>query len=255
MKKQILMLISILITVIISSSYSKNTILSDDVLLANNWYWYENGFENDWIVLVKFNKNNTFITPGQYGEDLTVIEGKYKLLNDILELEYYKYSGHIAILPPPQGEKNPIIISNKGDLIKTKCKLTTLKDSVMFQYCIQCENKKLLSRSDLLLKEGEQRIVDNIKVLTLGYKNAVAIDNVKIREKPSIESRSYKYQNGLYDKPKEFVPKGSSFSVLARTIDKYKINNWENYWYYVDIGGRYNEKGWVWMFGEFINLK
>jgi hypothetical protein len=39
--------------------------------------------------------------------------------------------------------------------------------------------------------------------------------------------------------------------LLARTVEKSQVNNWNNYWYLVDVDCSQH----VWMFGEFVILK
>ena len=52
-----------------------------------------------------------------------------------------------------------------------------------------------------------------------------------------------------------YCPKETQIRVLARTLEKERVQQWTNYWYYVEITaaeGMMQRYGW--MFGEFISF-
>jgi hypothetical protein len=104
------------------------------------------------------------------------------------------------------------------------------------------------------VKEGAKRSIDGIPVIAMGLKKGISTDDVKIRKKPSVESESVKFQAGLYAEEaeeKNFVPKNTEIIIIARSVNKEKVKNWNNYWYYIKVG--MNDG--VWAFAEFIKIK
>jgi hypothetical protein len=83
----------------------------------------------------------------------------------------------------------------------------------------------------------------------------VAKTNLKIREKPTINSKTIENSNYSfqYDFPEyiDMFLKGDDFKILGRTIKKDIINNKENYWYLIKFY-EYNTFKNGWVFGEYI---
>jgi hypothetical protein len=102
-------------------------------------------------------------------------------------------------------------------------------------------------------KAGASRIFKGIPVVTMGLVKGVTTTNVKIREKPSINSKSLDYNKDMYspDTVQQSVPAATEVIVIARTRDRDKVQNWNNYWYLVSMGFTSE----VWMYGEFVKLK
>ncbi|MCU0847468.1 MAG: hypothetical protein MUD12_06230 [Spirochaetes bacterium] len=104
------------------------------------------------------------------------------------------------------------------------------------------------------VREGSKRFIGNVQVIVMGMKNGTTTDNVKIRKRPSVDSESVKYRAGLFgDDAREYdsVPKNTDVTVIARTLEKTKVGNWNNFWYYVRAGAGDG----VWMYGEFLKIK
>jgi hypothetical protein len=106
---------------------------------------------------------------------------------------------------------------------------------------------------DTKVPEGSRRTIDGIQVVTAGMKNGITTANAKIREKPSVESQSLQYCESPFGTSTllDYVPAGTKLVVKARTIDKVAVNEWNNYWYYVDAGMMTYG---VWMYGEFVKF-
>ncbi len=103
---------------------------------------------------------------------------------------------------------------------------------------------------DTKVPVGSLRSFDGIEVATMDMQKGVTIVNAKIRLKPSIKSKSVQYMETPYGPglPKESVPAGTTLVIKARTLEKEQVNQWNNYWYLVDVGVHEN----VWIFGELI---
>lgn len=110
-----------------------------------------------------------------------------------------------------------------------------------------------LGLPDKKVPEGSKRTIQDIQVTTMGMKKGTVTTNAKIRVKPSVTSKAVEYLESIYGPGSalEYVPAGTSLRIKARTVDKVKVNEWNNYWYCVDAGMTYD----VWMFGEFIKIE
>jgi hypothetical protein len=107
---------------------------------------------------------------------------------------------------------------------------------------------------DSKLPAGTKRKIEKIDVITMGQAAAKTKENVKIRMTPSVNGKAVKFSQYLYDADEsmtDFVPAGVELTVIARTVAKEKVQTWNNYWYYVNVGMNFG----VWMFGEFVEIK
>jgi len=104
------------------------------------------------------------------------------------------------------------------------------------------------------LPAGIARDFNGIQVITQGCARGITTENVKIRTGPSISSKEIQFRNKLHFYPDaiilDYVPRGSELHLIARTIERERIQSWENYWYLVDVGIHHE----VWMFGQFLRL-
>jgi hypothetical protein len=98
--------------------------------------------------------------------------------------------------------------------------------------------------------EGEQRMIKNIPVTTMGMRKGITTSAVKIRKTPDAEGEEIPYYPALFEPEQRSVPNNTNLTVVARTNEKVKIGKWENYWYYVNVGANDG----VWMFGEFVKF-
>jgi hypothetical protein len=98
--------------------------------------------------------------------------------------------------------------------------------------------------------EGETRMISKWQVITLGMKKGVTTSAVKIRKTPETNGEELMYYPEIFASEQKAVPKNTSVTAIARTMEKEKVNKWENYWYYVQVGAHDG----VWMFGEFVKF-
>ncbi len=103
----------------------------------------------------------------------------------------------------------------------------------------------------------------------MNEKKGTTTENLKFREKPSINATPYSYQT-KDGKDIPFLVKGTKVIVLYRTEEKQHVKEWYNYWYYVrleqvddnilfyltkDDGSNVHVDCEAWCFGEFINIE
>ena len=121
---------------------------------------------------------------------------------------------------------------------------------------IKCDNGIYLRSDKFKVKEGIKGRINGIEAISMGGKKGVTTENVRIRPKPTIDSKYLEYSNEIEGKL-PYYPKGWDVIIYARTLNKDKIGKWNNYWYYVELvcDSREMESGWVWVYGEFIKIK
>jgi hypothetical protein len=98
--------------------------------------------------------------------------------------------------------------------------------------------------------EGQIRMVGQTQVTTMGMKKAVTTTSVKIRKTPDIQGEELPFYAEIFAEEQKSVPKSTSLTVIARTMEKSMVAKHENYWYYVQVGAHDG----VWMFGEFVKF-
>jgi hypothetical protein len=171
----------------------------------------------------------------------------------------YEISGNNVLLHPAKCfryENGPEKNCNET-IGEATCYLEKKNDSIFYSTYLKCKSKNNKDMFDTFeypvedsrIKAGETKKVDTIEVVTTGRKSAVTTANVKIRVKPSVSAKEIEFR--LYpDFRSPFVPEKQFITVYARTLKKEKVQNWENYWYYIEAG----TSGKAWMFGEFIKF-
>jgi hypothetical protein len=193
---------------------------------------------------ILFKENGKVKTNKSYGENLTIIDGYYELKNNKILLFYIEGSQHTD-----QSQSK----TSKDEMKKTVCTYKEDSNGLLYNSFIKCSNSYYFYNKNDKTKINQKRIVDNVSVITLGYKTAITTSNVRIRRKPSVNAQVIEYNSEEYGK-KPYVPKGVKITVIARTTKKMKIGKWNNYWYYVNVFDYFSDN-WVWMYGEFINFK
>ncbi len=108
---------------------------------------------------------------------------------------------------------------------------------------------------------GRNVAVGGIKAVAMGMKNGSVTTNAKLRSGPSQTSgemtfERFKASDEAMDTEKlVFLPAGTPVLILARTERKMIVQQWENYWFYVEVEEPIDhwKKGWV--FAEFIKVE
>ncbi len=154
---------------------------------------------------------------------------------------------------------------------KGVCKIEKVSDSIYFQERLKCtgqigeyiDRKHLDSAGGIfrkLLSEGTPRKIQGIEALSILKKGKVN-DTAYLRSAPNVSSKPLNCVIRLSEstgKPEyegQVIAKGREMFVLARTKTKFKVQKWENFWYYVESNPSLGKEcGPGWMYGEFITL-
>jgi hypothetical protein len=102
---------------------------------------------------------------------------------------------------------------------------------------------------DAAIKSGSQRNFKGIPVVTMGIAIGATTASVKIRETQSVTGKTVSHALNPNDPALPSVPDTTPVTIIARTREKNKVQNWNNYWYLVNVGMYTTE---VWMFGEIV---
>ena len=105
-----------------------------------------------------------------------------------------------------------------------------------------------------------------IEIYVMNSAKASAASNIRVRDFPDLNSNIFSFQY-FDEKSLPYYKKGLAVQVQGRTVKKHKVDNYENYWYIVDLTGLddYEAYGlkdqsivrktkYLWVYGEFIKF-
>ena len=211
------------------------------------------------IIELKFNEDNTYIIDERY-------DGYYQHSKGS-----YSFEGNIITFKP---SSNGI----KQDLKKPSKYIIEKNDQyIMFNTRIRYIDKESIDDKLKIFvnltdfpKEGVRRKYSNEDVI-IEYKKAMIIKKVYLRKGPSINEKPYKVLNmkqehwsdHLDEKNYDyFLPINYEVSTICRTVNKHKVDNINNYWYYIkldeliyDVENKIPLRGYVWIYGEYLKFK
>lgn len=143
-------------------------------------------------------------------------------------------------------------------LFKSSCEWTEDKTRLDFLELLTCGTTFLFKESSKV-REGTEIESKHGILIALGQKNGKISDDAKFRNTPSIKSKTNKCKIEIAMDSfgmDGVIPKNSSVKLLARTKDKMKVKNWENYWYFIEtfssVGDKNCKENTGWVFGEFV---
>lgn len=243
-KIAIIMLIPLLIFVY---NMSANEKLSIERLEKTLW---QSLINNDFL---KFD-NNTFRLDRFLGTYIVIASGSYKIEANrlILNVEY-KENDKI-----PNNLVYEYQQSNDNLLYTVYLKAVENYEEMQNRFWAKDSN----------VPEGSKRFINGIEVIRLKEAVYITLENLNARENPNINSKKFYFRGP--ELLKEYLPKGFKVIIIARTIKKEKISEWENYWYFVKPyeGGIWrfkleDESEWMdrmkrpdryycWVYGQFI---
>jgi hypothetical protein len=193
---------------------------------------------------LEFQKDGKFLESFN-GEGCPGFEGKFQIKETSLEL-----------MP---NEKTECDSSAEERKKNSNCKLVKDDKSFYARVKLVCGTENFFS-ANYLRKEGEELQIGNTESILVNSKDYKTTDSIFFRIEPSKTSKSMKCKLESFG-PEPIVsdtlPRDTLLYVVARTKEKVKVDNKENFWYYVkpELGwyspGCEQKLGWV--FGEFIS--
>lgn len=155
------------------------------------------------------------------------------------------------------GEATMELISDNQSFYYTQfIKVTSLKNNELFASFEGNCNTFMIGITGTS-PVGELRKFDSIDVLILGMKPGITKVETAFRvgpglsyEKIEFAVESEQYGDLEYD-VFEFVPANSELTIIARTLKKEKVENYEDYWYLVNSGYENSE---VWIHGKYVRF-
>ncbi|HMV79820.1 MAG TPA: hypothetical protein PL048_16540 [Leptospiraceae bacterium] len=152
------------------------------------------------------------------------------------------------------------------------CRIVKLKDNPYFQEELSCtgiigsylnsEHKGFHTPKvfrNFLPKDTPRKIQgnDTLSILKEGTVN----DTAYLRSAPNVSAKPLNCviwkadDSGRKEHDGQVIPKDRKLLVIAKTKTKFKVQKWENHWYYVDAGDGLSKCGPGWVFGEFVTIK
>ncbi len=149
---------------------------------------------------------------------------------------------------------------NKKRLKENLCTLQTSPKSLYSDWKIICGNSEYYSVKDQK-KDGTILYINSIKTIALNPNGYFTKDNVAFREGPGINFKSIScgVEVAAYNVRMNSLPEKSYVFVIARTTEKFKVKESENYWYYVKPYTGWHSSGcdkkFGWIFGEYLERR
>jgi hypothetical protein len=143
-------------------------------------------------------------------------------------------------------------------LLSQPCTLNIDRSEKIYNNQLVCGEETYINEAASIAKNAQTEI-NSVPVIYLGDVVGSTTTVVKFRETPDANARAGKCYTDA-GAPAETLSKNTRVVVVARTLSKVKVANWENYWYFVRAGDycAFGEeqkllpyRG-VWVFGEFI---
>jgi len=197
---------------------------------------------------IQFNDNKTFYAYMSKGQDKgTKISGKYEIKSGFLNLYYNNkiWLSKGVIKYDQKDLKYPYYLVFHNDLFKAMDKI--LKTGLKMVKWTKIKDLGTIAKEGIKVKLFEDEAV------SIGYKKAVTLDVLNLRSRPSLKSSRIQYETvdgkKIYSLKKDF-----EIRVLARSVDKDFVDEWNNYWYYVEINNFPVSVIYAWVYGEFIKF-
>lgn len=233
MRRRFLFIIVFMLPVITDS---EPPVMSSAVLTKSFW-----GTEKDEFgYALTFSPNGT-VTERFMGEGCGGVSGRYQIQGS---------SVTINLVPSPGCDPG---------VGRRTCVLEETPESLYRTLKLRCEGGESFWRADSVSPAGKS-VHLTVPAITMGKLTATTTTEVKFRAAPDVKAGEFQCAGGTLEKPVKlpYLDKDHQLTVLARTENQVKVQNWTNYWYYVRpsvdwyLGGCDAEEGWV--FGEFVKI-
>lgn len=162
--------------------------------------------------------------------------------------------GLFSVLGPDRISLNTIEAGEQRleGLDNVDCTFRRDTDSVFKEWLLDCGSHQYYDTTSIV-PAGQRRRLSSIPAVTMGAAKAKTTTRVRIRQEPNTASKEL--ECGGYGTPTvPYADTNTDLSVFARTEKKEKVQNWTNYWYFVDAHCHILPvHGWV--FGEFVQFE
>lgn len=138
------------------------------------------------------------------------------------------------------------------------CTLIADNNALEYKTLLQCGDFSA-GRRDSEVASGATVKLGDRELISMGGTGASINEPAVFRSEPDAKSKEIMVErHGVMSGPgssetikSTVLPAGETVLLLARTKEMQKVQNWENYWYYVAYYGKQTYKGWI--YGQFIN--
>ena len=197
---------------------------------------------------LRFERDSTYSAEISFGDHGPTLTGKYVLTGGALTL-YIDDDARRQLKTMADVNLSPM-----RDWLFKKGILRDDPSSLTYSRFLQFDDgSRFYDEKSSPGKEGTAVTIGKLPAVLMGMKQGKANTAVKFRERPDVKAKEIHLDQSPME-PLRAIPANTELSVLARTANRAKVQRWENYWYYVEIPGRYGyTRGW--MFAEFVDLK
>jgi len=245
-----------------SLSFTEQVVLLDEVLTSTKWI----GAWNNCF----FKSNRTVKIQDHYDDAYFEYTGTFSIKNNRLILTY-KLNKDKSVSYNSELYDEEYTVEYKllaGSYNNGRLEVRDILEMVHFESeapsnraSTHKNRMSYLIAENHFLNSSTIKTINGINIKLLKRAKAVTTANLRMRAAPDVNSKKYIYIGMDYEEF-PYLPEGETITILAKTQLKYKVSDWENYWYYVDIpaskrleGSPFFEGSGVWVYGEFIDIK
>ena len=187
---------------------------------------------------IKFTAGGDFDCTEDFLMDSSRTKGTYALKNDRLTLVR-------------EGNGGPFLRDGR---------LVSDPNSLRFSRFIVFAGGEKLWDTTSAVPAGNRVTIEGVPGVTMGMKKAAVTTNAKFRVKPDMKAKELTFGKfkeggeGLEEETLPYLPAGTKIVVLARTVKTQKVQQWNNYWYYIDAEGPFDAWKQGWVFAELVKL-
>ncbi|MBS0618530.1 MAG: hypothetical protein JSR44_10090 [Spirochaetes bacterium] len=209
--------------------------------------WVEDGetFANFPVALSFVNSKQYTLEVMQGGGYSLNISGDYMQTDDGIQIV------SLSIVDVNNAEEQAAKL--KALLEGNVCKESQELQHVKYSKALVCERngeRMVLWAKDIAAPVDIKMVWQGVPVVTTGVSDGLTTDCVRLRESPSLRSKSIPFIAFFEGPTVACIPKDTKIIVYARTPTKQKVQGRTNYWYLIDAGtNRYQ-----WVFGEFVKI-
>ncbi|RPJ04286.1 MAG: hypothetical protein EHM28_13685 [Spirochaetaceae bacterium] len=247
--------LSLFIIILAAMAFGDETTLTPARLAGSTWGNHPDLAAQERVglfggIFVQFKSDMTFaatLGPGQGGE--YTFAGTFEIKNNKLTLYTITQDGKKTWIAD-----GVLYYKNEGYpypyyFIQFPKSFTSIGEKV---FCPSPFNDFILLDLTTTHTQGNKIEFDGVQAIVFNASGKTTeVLNTRVSPSVNAQRKTFSTMQGLHST----IPKGSAIRILARTADKVKIGDVENYWYYIEYWPDDSGTVHAWVFAEYIKLE
>ncbi len=213
-------------------------VITEDFLISNRWGPEKSKFG----YRLTFEENGTFEIFFFGMGDREYVSGNYKIVGNDLILD-------------KTDEFNLGLIPKELIGERTRWNLQRDNDSYLYLYKIVSDTGYSFWNNSSFVPDGDVRKIDGIEIIISRIDNCGLKYDIKVRMGPGTDYESSNFYFEANELALPYLPKNRKVNVFGRTLNKEKISNWNDYWYYCELKIGLHDQGprHGWIYGALLD--